>query len=158
RPIGAGERGERRACERRDGVAGPRREERAGHRYGEEEGDTYGAGTHARSSRAHAAVSGRPSVVQHGNGATSGDAGGETPPAHRGRGRRRLDVRLDPAHRARLLLHAHMRGTLHGTRILDLTHEPGFFTGKILGELGADVVKVEPPGGDPARRRPPFWG
>jgi benzylsuccinate CoA-transferase BbsE subunit len=51
-----------------------------------------------------------------------------------------------------------MRGTLHGTRVLDLTQEPGFFTGKLLGDLGADVVKVEPPGGEAARRRPPFWG
>jgi crotonobetainyl-CoA:carnitine CoA-transferase CaiB-like acyl-CoA transferase len=51
-----------------------------------------------------------------------------------------------------------VRGSLHGTRVLDLTHEPGFFTGKLLGDLGADVVKVEPPGGDAARRRAPFWG
>jgi benzylsuccinate CoA-transferase BbsE subunit len=49
-------------------------------------------------------------------------------------------------------------GTLHGTRVLDLTAEPGFLAGKLLGDLGADVVKIEPPGGDPARRRPPFWG
>ena len=47
---------------------------------------------------------------------------------------------------------------LDGTRVLDLTSEPGFFAGKLLGDLGADVVKVEPPGGDPARRRGPFRG
>jgi benzylsuccinate CoA-transferase BbsE subunit len=51
-----------------------------------------------------------------------------------------------------------MGGNLHGTRVLDLTHEPGFFAGKLLGDLGADVIKIEPPGGDPMRRRPPFWG
>ena len=51
-----------------------------------------------------------------------------------------------------------MRGNLHGVRVLDLTAEPGFFTGKLLGDLGADVVKIEPPAGDPARRRGPFWG
>jgi benzylsuccinate CoA-transferase BbsE subunit len=51
-----------------------------------------------------------------------------------------------------------MRGTLHGLRVLDLTSEPGFLAGMLLGELGADVVKVEPPTGDAARRRPPFWG
>src|SRR5262249_4902582 len=50
-----------------------------------------------------------------------------------------------------------MRGTLHGLRVLDLTGEIGFLAGTLLAELGADVVKVEPPGGDPARRRPPFW-
>jgi crotonobetainyl-CoA:carnitine CoA-transferase CaiB-like acyl-CoA transferase len=47
---------------------------------------------------------------------------------------------------------------LDGTRVLDLTGEPGFFAGKLLGDLGCDVVKIEPPGGDPARRRGPFWG
>jgi benzylsuccinate CoA-transferase BbsE subunit len=51
-----------------------------------------------------------------------------------------------------------MPGMLYGTRVLDLTREPGFFAGKLLGDLGADVVKVEPPDGDPTRRRPPFWG
>jgi benzylsuccinate CoA-transferase BbsE subunit len=49
-------------------------------------------------------------------------------------------------------------GNLDGVRVLDLTREPGFFAGKLLGDLGADVVKIEPPRGDPARRRPPFWG
>jgi len=51
-----------------------------------------------------------------------------------------------------------MRGNLHGIRVLDLTSEAGHFAAKLLGDLGADVVKVEPPGGDPARRRGPFWG
>lgn len=51
-----------------------------------------------------------------------------------------------------------MRGNLDGIRVLDLTTEPGFLTGMLLGELGADVVKVEPPAGDAARRRGPFWG
>src|SRR5215472_10184271 len=51
-----------------------------------------------------------------------------------------------------------MRGNLDGVHVLDLTDEPGHFAGKLLGDLGADVVKVEPPGGDPIRRRGPFWG
>jgi len=50
------------------------------------------------------------------------------------------------------------RGILDGTRVLELTGEPGFLAGKLLGDLGADVVKIEPPAGDPARSRPPFWG
>lgn len=41
-------------------------------------------------------------------------------------------------------------------RVLDLTDERGFLAGKILAELGADVVKVEPPGGDAARHIGPF--
>jgi crotonobetainyl-CoA:carnitine CoA-transferase CaiB-like acyl-CoA transferase len=36
--------------------------------------------------------------------------------------------------------------------VLDLTGPLGYLTGKILVDLGADVVKVEPPGGDEARR------
>ena len=43
-----------------------------------------------------------------------------------------------------------------GLRVLDLSEEPGWLTGKILGDLGADVVKVEPPGGDRVGRRGPF--
>ncbi len=41
-------------------------------------------------------------------------------------------------------------------RVLDLSDERGFLAGKILGDLGADVIKLEPPGGDPIRRRGPF--
>lgn len=41
-------------------------------------------------------------------------------------------------------------------RVLDLTGPLGFLTGKIFGDLGADVIKIEPPGGDLARRQPPF--
>jgi crotonobetainyl-CoA:carnitine CoA-transferase CaiB-like acyl-CoA transferase len=42
-------------------------------------------------------------------------------------------------------------------RVLDLTSEVGFLCGKILADLGADVVKVEPPGGDHARKIGPFF-
>ncbi|MDY7034202.1 MAG: CoA transferase [Thermodesulfobacteriota bacterium] len=45
---------------------------------------------------------------------------------------------------------------LGNTRALDLTDDKGFLCGKILGELGCDVIKIEPPGGDPARRIGPF--
>ena len=43
-------------------------------------------------------------------------------------------------------------------RILDLTGPEGVFCGKLLADYGADVVKIEPPGGDAARQRPPFIG
>src|SRR5205085_3864607 len=41
-------------------------------------------------------------------------------------------------------------------RVLDLTDPLGFLTGKIFGDLGADVIKIEMPGGDSARGWPPF--
>ena len=42
-------------------------------------------------------------------------------------------------------------------RALDLTDEKGYLCGKILGDLGADVIKVERPGGDHARNIGPFY-
>lgn len=46
---------------------------------------------------------------------------------------------------------------LSAYRCLDLTTEPAHFCGKILADLGCDVIKIEPPGGDPGRLRPPFY-
>jgi len=46
---------------------------------------------------------------------------------------------------------------LNGYRVLDLADEKGFFSGKILGDLGADVIKVEKPAGDASRRIGPFY-
>jgi crotonobetainyl-CoA:carnitine CoA-transferase CaiB-like acyl-CoA transferase len=41
-------------------------------------------------------------------------------------------------------------------RVLDLSDESGCLAGRILGDLGADVVRIEAPGGDPAARRGPY--
>lgn len=46
---------------------------------------------------------------------------------------------------------------IENCRVLDFSNELGFLCGKILGDLGADVIKVEPPGGDPARKMGPFY-
>lgn len=46
---------------------------------------------------------------------------------------------------------------LKGRRALDLTDDKGFLCGKILADLGVDVIKVEPPGGEPSRSIGPFW-
>jgi len=42
-------------------------------------------------------------------------------------------------------------------RVLDLSTERGVLCGQILGDLGADVIKIEPPGGSPARHLGPFY-
>jgi crotonobetainyl-CoA:carnitine CoA-transferase CaiB-like acyl-CoA transferase len=44
---------------------------------------------------------------------------------------------------------------LGGVRVLDLTDERGLMAGRILADLGADVVQVEPPTGSSARRVQP---
>ena len=41
-------------------------------------------------------------------------------------------------------------------RVLELGGPMGQHCGKLLADMGADVVKIEPPGGDPARRTGPF--
>ena len=45
---------------------------------------------------------------------------------------------------------------LSNYRVLDLADARGIFCGRVLADLGADVIKVEPPGGDPSRRVAPF--
>ena len=45
---------------------------------------------------------------------------------------------------------------LAGCRALDLADGSGALCGRILAELGADVIKIEPPGGEPDRLTPPF--
>ena len=44
---------------------------------------------------------------------------------------------------------------LQGLRVLDRTVEVGELCGRLLADLGAEVVKVEPKGGSPARAMPP---
>jgi crotonobetainyl-CoA:carnitine CoA-transferase CaiB-like acyl-CoA transferase len=51
---------------------------------------------------------------------------------------------------------ATLPGPLAGLRVLELADEKGQFCGKLLGDLGADVVKIEPPGGEPNRHVGPF--
>jgi crotonobetainyl-CoA:carnitine CoA-transferase CaiB-like acyl-CoA transferase len=48
------------------------------------------------------------------------------------------------------------RAPLTGIRVVDSSDERGELCGRILADLGADVVRVEPPGGAPSRRLPPF--
>jgi crotonobetainyl-CoA:carnitine CoA-transferase CaiB-like acyl-CoA transferase len=48
-------------------------------------------------------------------------------------------------------------GLLSPYRVLDLTDERGILCGKILADLGADVIQIEPPAGSSARRLGPFY-
>ena len=50
-----------------------------------------------------------------------------------------------------------IESALAGYRILDLTDDQGHYCSKILADLGADVIKVEPPGGDASRNTGPFY-
>jgi crotonobetainyl-CoA:carnitine CoA-transferase CaiB-like acyl-CoA transferase len=47
---------------------------------------------------------------------------------------------------------------LEHLRVLDLTDERGLLCGRLLADMGADVVQVEPLGGSTARRMPPVVG
>lgn len=49
-----------------------------------------------------------------------------------------------------------VQGPLAGIHVLDLATSLGEMAGRLLADLGADVIKVEPPGGCEARGRPPF--
>jgi len=58
------------------------------------------------------------------------------------------------------LLEERMPGLLSGARILDLSHMlAGPFGSMMLGDLGAEIIKIEPPEGDPMRAMGPhFFG
>lgn len=47
-------------------------------------------------------------------------------------------------------------GALDGLRVVELAREPLALAGKLFGDMGADVILVEPPEGDPSRRYPPY--
>ena len=48
-------------------------------------------------------------------------------------------------------------GALTGLRVIELADEQAEYCGLALAGLGADVVKVEPPGGSPTRASVPFY-
>jgi crotonobetainyl-CoA:carnitine CoA-transferase CaiB-like acyl-CoA transferase len=49
------------------------------------------------------------------------------------------------------------RGALTGVRVIELADEQAEYCGLTLAGLGADVIKVEPPGGSSTRRIGPFY-
>ena len=46
---------------------------------------------------------------------------------------------------------------LEGVRVVEFCDEIGSYCGRLLGDLGAEVIKVEPPGGGIQRMTPPFY-
>ena len=50
----------------------------------------------------------------------------------------------------------HPPGALAGVRVLDVAAPMGALVGRMLGDLGADVIKIEPPEGDAGRYLSPF--
>ena len=46
---------------------------------------------------------------------------------------------------------------LEGLRVVEFCDELGSYCGRLLADLGAEVIKVEPPGGGLQRRTPPFY-
>ncbi len=52
-----------------------------------------------------------------------------------------------------------MNSPLAGVRVIEIGFlEAGAYCAKLLADFGADVIKIEPPTGDPLRRAPPFVG
>ena len=56
-----------------------------------------------------------------------------------------------------MLEETYQEGMLSPYRVLDLTDEKGVLSAKLMGDLGADVIKVERPGGDATRCIGPFY-
>ncbi len=52
---------------------------------------------------------------------------------------------------------APLQQALAGRRVLDLSDEKGVYCTKLFADMGADVIKIESPGGSRERWFPPFW-
>lgn len=64
----------------------------------------------------------------------------------------------DPFEKRERISKGREKSLLQNLRILDLADEKASFCSKLLADMGANVVKIERPGGDPSRRIGPFIG
>ena len=51
----------------------------------------------------------------------------------------------------------HPAGALSGLRVLELSGHEADFCGKLMADMGADFIKIEPPGGEVSRFKGPFY-
>ena len=70
-----------------------------------------------------------------------------------------MDLRPKPSERAPTDLPrpAAQPGSLTGIRVIEMADEQAEYCGLTLAGLGADVLKIEPPGGNPTRHIGPFY-
>jgi crotonobetainyl-CoA:carnitine CoA-transferase CaiB-like acyl-CoA transferase len=54
-------------------------------------------------------------------------------------------------------VHPGQGAALAGCRVLELSHSAAAVAGRVLADLGAEVIKIEPPGGERARRAEPAF-
>src|SRR5215831_18347043 len=59
---------------------------------------------------------------------------------------------------AHVMGHTPMSDALDHLRVLDLTSGAQQLCARIFADFGAEVIKVEPPGGEPGRQQGPFFG
>ena len=50
-----------------------------------------------------------------------------------------------------------MSAALSHWRVLDLTDRPNQLCARVFADFGAEVIKIEPPEGDPSREQEPFF-
>ena len=63
---------------------------------------------------------------------------------------------IDDWNSARIVVQGkNVKHFLNGIKVVEFSETiSGAYCGKLLADLGADVIKIEPPEGDPARRLP----
>ena len=68
-----------------------------------------------------------------------------------------IEVEPDPVAAPAGTLRPDLAGAYAGLRVLELADETGQWCGKLMADMGADVIKIEPPGGESARTVGPFY-